>query len=376
MAVAPVCPECGSQKLYKSGFRYLKDGTTVQRWLCRECGYRFSSGHKVSKNHSSNIRSDAHQKAILMEAERQIESGTAGATKEAQDVKGKILEYLWHLKKENRTEKTLFTYKQYLHLLLKAGADLLNPDSVKKVLAEKDGWSQNTKRIASIVYSGFASYHGIPFKTPKYKVQRKLPFIPLEKELDALICGSSKRMAALLQLLKETGLRIGEALRLKWKDLDFEHNILYVNETEKSGKPRTFKLSDKLVSMLKRLDMENQKVFGKATYKGIETHFTQIRKRLAHKLQNPRLLRISFHTFRHWKATMEYHKTKDILHVMQLLGHRRIETTLIYTQLVNFEKDEYHSATAHNVEEAKQLIEAGFEYVCDMEGVKLFRKRK
>ena len=61
---------------------------------------------------------------------------------------------------------------------------------------------------------------------------------------------------------------------------------------------------------------------------------------------------------------------------MQLLGHRRIETTLIYTQLVNFEKDEYHSATAHNVEEAKQLIESGFEYVCDMEGVKLFRKRK
>ncbi|MCD6445808.1 site-specific integrase, partial [Candidatus Bathyarchaeota archaeon] len=114
----------------------------------------------------------------------------------------------------------------------------------------------------------------------------------------------------------------------------------------------------------------------KATYKGLETHFTQIRKRLAHKLQNPRLLRISFHTFRHWKATMEYHKTKDILHVMQLLGHRRIETTLIYTQLVNFEKDEYYSAAAHNIEEAKQLIESGFEYVCDMEGVKLFRKRK
>ena len=53
----------------------------------------------------------------------------------------------------------------------------------------------------------------------------------------------------------------------------------------------------------------------------------------------------------HWKATMEYHKTKDILHIMKL-RHRRTENTLIYTQLVEFETDDYHSATAETVEEA------------------------
>jgi hypothetical protein len=36
------CPQCGSKSLYKDGLRYLKDGDTVQRWLCRDCGYRFS----------------------------------------------------------------------------------------------------------------------------------------------------------------------------------------------------------------------------------------------------------------------------------------------------------------------------------------------
>jgi len=36
------CPECSSTKLYKDGFRYLADGTHVQRYLCRDCGYRFS----------------------------------------------------------------------------------------------------------------------------------------------------------------------------------------------------------------------------------------------------------------------------------------------------------------------------------------------
>lgn len=74
---------------------------------------------------------------------------------------------------------------------------------------------------------------------------------------------------------------------------------------------------------------------------------------------------------------MEYHKTKDILHVMQMLGHKNIRNTLIYTQLITSESDEYHSSTAKTAEEASKLVEAGFEYVCTTpEDLMLFRKRK
>jgi len=83
-----------------------------------------------------------------------------------------------------------------------------------------------------------------------------------------------------------------------------------------------------------------------------------------------------FHTFRHWKATREYHKTKDILHVIRLLGHKNIKNTLIYTQLIDVRSDEYVCKTVEAVDEAAKLIEAGFEYVCEINGVKLFRKRK
>ena len=75
-------------------------------------------------------------------------------------------------------------------------------------------------------------------------------------------------------------------------------------------------------------------------------------------------MQIHFHTLRHWKATMEYAKTKDILHVMNLLGHRNIESTLVYTHLISSEGDEYYSAVAKTVDEARKLIEQGFEYVC------------
>ena len=43
---------------------------------------------------------------------------------------------------------------------------------------------------------------------------------------------------------------------------------------------------------------------------------------------------------------------------------------------MDFESDEYHAAVAKTLEDAKKLIESGFEYVCDMEDLKFFRKRK
>jgi len=73
---------------------------------------------------------------------------------------------------------------------------------------------------------------------------------------------------------------------------------------------------------------------------------------------------------------VEYHKTKDILYVMKLLGHKNINNTLVYTQLVDFSEKEYVTKVAWTLEEACKLIEAGFEYVCEMEGAKIFRKRK
>jgi len=62
--------------------------------------------------------------------------------------------------------------------------------------------------------------------------------------------------------------------------------------------------------------------------------------------------------------------------MQKLLGHKRIESTLLYTQLIDFSEHEYACKVAENVDEAKKLVEAGFEFVTDFEEYKLFRKRK
>jgi hypothetical protein len=58
------------------------------------------------------------------------------------------------------------------------------------------------------------------------------------------------------------------------------------------------------------------------------------------------------------------------------LCHKSINNTLIYTQLVDFKDNEYIPKVASTVKEACQLVEAGFEYVCEINGIHVFRKRR
>ena len=170
-------------------------------------------------------------------------------------------------------------------------------------------------------------------------------------------------------------MRIGEAWKLKWTDIDCVNATISITP-EKGSHARMFKVSNKLLAMLNMLPKKSDKIFGTYELRGYRSSFTRQRKRTADKLQNPRINQITFHTFRHWKATMEYHRTKDILYVMRLLGHKNIKNTLIYTQLVTFENEDFICKVATNTKEAKELIEAGFDFVCKIENESLFRKRK
>ena len=75
---------------------------------------------------------------------------------------------------------------------------------------------------------------------------------------------------------------------------------------------------------------------------------------------------------------MEYHKTKNIKFVQNLLGHKKLENTDLYTHLINFESDQWHVTHATNLQEENKLIEAGFEYVrySDKDQVATYRKPK
>lgn len=102
----------------------------------------------------------------------------------------------------------------------------------------------------------------------------------------------------------------------------------------------------------------------------------RLRNTVAKKLKDATFRTIRLYDLRHFVGTMTYHRTKDIIYTQRKLGHRNLKNTMRYVQLINFEEEEFTSAVARTLQEACQLIEAGFEYVTEIDDAKLFRKRK
>jgi len=308
-------------------------------------------------------------KNLAAEQKTQVLRGNDSAT-----VNGKIVEYEFWMLKQGYAKSTIECRVKILKRLVKLGAVLFDSESIKEVIA-KQNWSEGRKEIVTEAYSNFLVMTGGKWNPPRYQRIERIPFIPTEQEIDQLIAGCGEKTSTLLQALKETGMRIGEAWNLKWTDIDFVNLTLSVTP-EKGSHARMFKVSNKLLSMLNLMPKKSEKIFGTYELRGCRSSFVRQRKRTATKLQNSRINQITFHTFRHWKATMEYHRTKDILYVMRILGHKNIKNTLIYTQLVTFQNEDYVCRAAADLKQATELIESGFEYVCEMVDVKLFRKRK
>jgi len=84
------------------------------------------------------------------------------------------------------------------------------------------------------------------------------------------------------------------------------------------------------------------------------------------------------HSFRHWKATTEYAKTLDLPHVMELLGNKNVNNTMICTHLAQFEGTEFETAYAKNLQEEDKMLKAGFEFVrfSERDQVAVYRRRK
>jgi len=301
-----------------------------------------------------------------------------------------ILDFKLDQQKNGRAEETVRARIQTLRQVSQI-CDINNPEIVKLWLSDNKNehhftkactWRNSTKRKFIDTYTMFLHFIFQTWAPPKYTINEKIPFIPTEQEIDILIAGSSKLLAAILQTLKETGMRIGELTQLTPLHLDIERKVLGITP-EKGSNPRILPISDKLIGMIKNLPHDPR-----AHYKTIfqpnkgllRDSLSAQRKAIAARLNNPRLLQINFHTLRHWKGTMEYHATKDILHVKQVLGHKSVLSTMIYINLeaaLFLQTDEnFTCKVAHNEQEETELINAGFQHVNNRGELAFYKKRK
>ncbi len=221
---------------------------------------------------------------------------------------------------------------------------------------------------------------GLTWDPPRYKQPQTIPFVPLESEIDCLINACGKKVSIFLQGLKETGADPGELWRAEWIDINEQSQTISIKHPVKGHNPRILPISRKLIARLQLLPKNDAQIFP-MLLQTMRTNFSHQRKRIAKELANPRLHKLTFTSIRHWKATREYHKTKDILYVKQLLGHKNLSSTMVYIDIEKalyggHQNDEFISRVATSLKGARALLEAGFEYITDMDGYKLFRKRR
>lgn len=137
-----------------------------------------------------------------------------------------------------------------------------------------------------------------------------------------------------------------------------------------------------MVSRLPRINKNKarkNKIFANAD--DMRSSFFLQKRRIAERQSSPKLMLIHFHTFRYWKETTKQHKTKDPWHVKMILGHKSIKSTENYIHLEQMMYDcdannQFTVKVANTMEEAIKLMEVGFEFHAEIEGNKLFRKRK
>jgi integrase len=133
------------------------------------------------------------------------------------DAQSKLLSFLLDLQNRGYKERTIKDYGKKLGYLAKR-TNLLDPEAFKEWLA-KAKISEMSKHLFVSRMKVFYEFLVIPWIPPGYKEERRIPFVPTEAELDILIASMPRKTAALLQLLKDAGMRLGEALSLRWTDV-------------------------------------------------------------------------------------------------------------------------------------------------------------
>jgi len=170
-------------------------------------------------------------------------------------------------------------------------------------------------------------------------------------ELSNLLSVFQAQFAAhypLALLLARTGMRIGEAVALKWEDVDFDNRIITVRRTfsrgklgtPKNGKNRKVDMSLQLTAVLKDL-LHRKKVEALKNGSGkipewVNTNdngnaldINNWRNRVFHKaVQKAKLPPIRVHDLRHTYASLLIQAGESLAYVRDQLGHYSIKVTV------------------------------------------------
>jgi integrase/recombinase XerD len=168
---------------------------------------------------------------------------------------------------------------------------------------------------------------------PIIKAPKKLPVVLNYKECKALFKAPALlRHRVLLALIYSAGLRVGEASRLRLSDIDSGRMMIHIRQS-KYAKDRYVPLSPLVLIGLQRYCTAYHPVdyLFNGNRRGTPITTEGIRYVVRESVKKCGFTKdICAHTLRHSYATHLLEFGMDIVSIKELLGHSRIETTMIY----------------------------------------------
>lgn len=168
---------------------------------------------------------------------------------------------------------------------------------------------------------------------PSIKAKKKLPVVLNYEECKALFKAPAQlKHRVLLALIYSAGLRVHEASRLRLSDIDSERMMIHIRQS-KYNKDRYLPLSPLVLKGLQRYCNAYHPVdyLFNGSRRGTPITTEGIRYVVRESVKKCGFTKdICAHTLRHSYATHLLEFGMDIVSIKELLGHGRIETTMIY----------------------------------------------
>ena len=246
------------------------------------------------------------------------------------------------LRIRNYSQKTVRSYLFYNMKFLgfiKKSADEVRSTDIKIYLNYLKDKGLSGNAISHVVSAlkfyyeqvlGRKLFYGIRYP----RREKRLPTVLTKEEIKKMIDSLRNRKHKLLiKIVYGSGLRVSEVVKLKIPDLDLEKGIIHVRCSKRS-KDRNTILPENLIEELK-FYLEPRKDDNPYLFPGIKkdehlsVRFVQKIVKNATKLAGIKK-RVYVHALRHSFATHLLESGVDIKNIAELLGHNRLDTTLIY----------------------------------------------
>lgn len=286
-----------------------------------------------------------------------------------------------------RTEKTYLKWiRAYIlfhnkrHPREMAGPEI--KQFITHLVTERDISASTQNQVLSALLFLYRTVLNIPINEPilenlRPKKGKRIPVVLSKEEAKAIIAAMPNPYKLMAQVMYGAGLRLMECLRLRVKDIDFEYHRILIYDG-KGGDDRASMLPDSIlpamrehlarVKVIHQKDLEEgfgsvimpfgldkkfpnahkewiwQYVFPAAT-RSIDPVSGSVRRHHIHETALQRAIRqaalavklskrVSPHTFRHSFATHLLQNGYDIRTIQELLGHKDVKTTMIYTHVL------------------------------------------